>query len=175
VQPGDTLFSLGLRLGVSWIEIRDDNCLASPYIQYGDLLYLPKALATLTAEPSNTPPATPTFGNPPELSFEQNGYLAGEGETISVGVRLSPTCDCTVQVFYSTRDGSALAGSDYTAVSGSLEFAPGQTYAVILIPVLSDGLADDGEFFYIGLENAGNARLYLGKVRDEIAVNIKSE
>ncbi len=41
-----------------------------------------------------------------------------------------------VTVPYTTHDGSALAGTDYTTTSGTLSFAPGQTAKNITVPIL---------------------------------------
>ena len=42
-----------------------------------------------------------------------------------------------VTVPYSTSDGSAVAGTDYTAVSGTLTFPPGETAENITVPILA--------------------------------------
>src|SRR5262249_29436166 len=43
-----------------------------------------------------------------------------------------------VTVNYATADGTAYAGSDYTAASGTIAFAPGETSKTILIPTGDD-------------------------------------
>ena len=50
---------------------------------------------------------------------------------------LASPSDVPVTVNYQTADGTAVAGTDYTAVSGSVTFAPGQTQAEIDVPLLS--------------------------------------
>jgi hypothetical protein len=47
--------------------------------------------------------------------------------------------DGTVTVHYATSDETALAGRDYTATSGDLTFAPGQTTAQVNVPLLDAG------------------------------------
>jgi hypothetical protein len=66
----------------------------------------------------------------------------------------------TITVNYSTAAfGSALAGSDYDAVSGKLTFAPGETTKSILIPVHGDRLAEYNEWFYVTLQGAKGATI----------------
>src|SRR6185503_3569732 len=52
-------------------------------------------------------------------------------------VSLSAASDLPVTVNYTTTDGSATAGTDYAATSGSVVFAPGETTKTI--PVLVSG------------------------------------
>ena len=42
----------------------------------------------------------------------------------------------TVTVPYTTNDGSAVAGTDYTMTSGTLTFPPGETAQNISVPIL---------------------------------------
>ncbi len=58
VQPGDTLYSLSLRCGVSIETIRQANCMSGYTIYAGQALYLPSLPPTLT--PSRMPSYTPT-------------------------------------------------------------------------------------------------------------------
>jgi uncharacterized delta-60 repeat protein len=58
-----------------------------------------------------------------------------------------------VSVDYSTTDGSATAGADYTAASGTLTFAAGETSRQIVIPIVNDGLKETVETFRIVLSN----------------------
>jgi hypothetical protein len=60
----------------------------------------------------------------------------------------------TTTVNYPTADGMALAGRDYTAVSGALTFAPGQTSQTVVAQTLDDGLADPTRAFTINHSNS---------------------
>jgi len=59
-----------------------------------------------------------------------------------------------VSVDYATADGSAIAGSDYTATSGTLTFTPGQTSKTVPVTIANDALAEDDETFTLNLSNA---------------------
>jgi Domain of unknown function (DUF4394)/Calx-beta domain len=59
----------------------------------------------------------------------------------------------TTTVNYATADGSAAAGADYTAVSGTLEFGEGQTTATIEVPLTADAAHEPDETFTVTLSN----------------------
>ena len=60
---------------------------------------------------------------PPTLSITDATVV--EGETARFAVRLSPASEQTVTVSYRTVGGTAAAGQDFDAASGTLTFAPG--------------------------------------------------
>jgi len=61
-------------------------------------------------------------------------------------VTLSAASTDTITVDYTTQDGSAKAGTDYAAESGTVTFAPGQTTATISVPVTQETIASDKTF-----------------------------
>ena len=89
---------------------------------------------------------------PASLSVSDFTLLEGNtGSTNAiVTVTLSAPSAQTVTVqHYSTADGTALAGSDYQAVSGKLTFAPGETSKSILVPVFGDRVLEPDETIII--------------------------
>jgi len=76
-------------------------------------------------------------------------------------VRLSIPNARTVTVDYATLegDGSATAGSDYTATSGTVTFPPGSTAQQFSVPILADDEDEAREDFYVRLSNAVNAAI----------------
>jgi hypothetical protein len=64
-------------------------------------------------------------------------------------VRLSRPAETALTLAYETRDGSALAGQDYSARTGTLTFRPGQEVAFVNVPVSDDALAEDAERFFL--------------------------
>ena len=76
------------------------------------------------------------------------------GGSLSLSVLLTNANGSSVSVDYATADGTALAGSDYTAKSGTLTFTPGQTLKTVAVTMLDDALAEDDETFSLNLANA---------------------
>jgi hypothetical protein len=70
-------------------------------------------------------------------------------------VTLLPASGREVSAQWSTANGTAAAGSDYTASSGTLVFAPGQTSKEIVVPVLSDSVNEENETFFVNLSGSG--------------------
>jgi hypothetical protein len=61
-----------------------------------------------------------------------------------------------VTVNFATANGTAVAGKDYVATSGTVTFAPGQTQATITVTVLADSSATTDLFFDVDLSNPVN-------------------
>lgn len=74
-------------------------------------------------------------------------------------VRLSNTSSKQVSVQYSTADGTAKAGSDYFAISGTLTFQPGQTATIAVVPIVADPVVEPDENFFVNLTNPTGATL----------------
>lgn len=78
-------------------------------------------------------------------------------------VTLSEASSQTVTVAFFTANGTASAGSDYTATSGTVTFPPGATSRTFAVPVLGDTLDEDDETFSATLTNAVNAAIGTGQ------------
>ena len=78
-------------------------------------------------------------------------------------VTLSAAYDRTVTVPYATADGTAIAGGDYQAQSGTLSFAPGQTSMTITVLINGDRLGEQDETFVVNLGGATNATIADGQ------------
>ena len=76
-------------------------------------------------------------------------------------VSLSAASSQTVTVQYATSDGTATAGTDYTATSGTLTFPPNTTQEYIRVNMLDDNLVNEpsAETFTLTLSNPTNATL----------------
>ena len=64
--------------------------------------------------------------------------------------------DLEQTVAFTTRDGSAHAGTDYAATSGTVRFARGERSQFISIPIYSDGVPDGPETFEVQLTQAND-------------------
>ncbi len=97
----------------------------------------------------------------PALSI--GDLTAGEGNTgtstATFTVFLSAAGATAVTVGYATADGSATAGSDYVATSGTLTFAPGVTTQSISVTVNGDTAIEPDETFSVNLGNPTNATI----------------
>jgi serralysin len=101
----------------------------------------------------------------PSINLSPNGQTVVEGLTSpqnpSYTVSLSGSSPQTITVQYSTANGTALAGSDYTATTGTLAFTPGVTSQTISIPILilNDSVNEANETFTLKLTSPTNAIL----------------
>lgn len=102
-----------------------------------------------------------TMTSQPVSSLSVNDIVVAEGTngtvTANFAVALLPPSSSAVTVDYATTDGSALAGSDYTATSGSLSFSAGETNKTVSVTVTADGPAEPDETFTLNLSNASGA------------------
>ena len=85
-----------------------------------------------------------TVLGPVALSVADARVREASDVTLDFAVTLSRASRAPVAVAYATADGSATAGSDYTATSGTLTFAAGETAKTVSVPVLDDA-HDEGE------------------------------
>ena len=96
----------------------------------------------------------------PVLSIA-DATAAEDRRMIRFPVTLNPGSGAEVTVDYATTDGTAAAGSDFTAVTGgTLTFAPGATARMISISLIDDEVDEADETFTVTLSNASsNAEL----------------
>ena len=99
------------------------------------------------------------------LAVSDATIVEGNGgiQYVAVNVSLSAPSAKSVQVNYSTADGTAKAGSDYNAASGTLTFAPGETSKADLGSRAGDRLAEDNENFTVNLRGAKGAKIADGQ------------
>ena len=97
---------------------------------------------------------------PPSIAFNTATLTSQEsGGSASVLVRLGAVSEHTITVNYATSNGTASAGSDYAATTGTLTFNPGETSKTFTIPILEDGAAEGNETIVINLVSPVNATL----------------
>lgn len=112
--------------------------------------------------PTNRPAARPIVTRasiydlvPTSVSVSDVRVTEGnEGTKNAVfSVRLTAGALLPVTLRYTTQDGTAKAGSDYTATSGTLTFAPGELVKTVSVPILGDRSAEIDETFKLLLSN----------------------
>ena len=96
-----------------------------------------------------------------ELSVGDASVAEGNSGTTPLvfTVSLSAASGQQVTVGYATSDGTATAGSDYQATSGTLTFAPGVTSQLVTVQVSGDTLDEPDERLSLTLSSPTNATL----------------
>jgi len=69
----------------------------------------------------------------------------------SVQVCIAAPASTTLVYHYTTADGSASSGSDYTGGSGTVTIPAGQTCGTITIPIINDGAVESTENFTVSI------------------------
>lgn len=119
---------------------------------------LGKSSATATIVDNDT---DANSGAVPEISIEDMAMAEGDDGMghLHLTVRLSKASTEIITVQYATVDGTAKAGSDYAATSGTITFAPGQTEQTIMTHISGDTVIEADEFFRVNLSSPTNATL----------------
>jgi len=98
----------------------------------------------------------------PTVQFSQANYSVAENlGPATIEVTLSAPSAQTVTVDYATSDGTAVAGSDYTAASGTLTFTPGDTSETFTVDFIDDAAVEGNEALNLALTNPIQAGLGL--------------
>ena len=105
----------------------------------------------------------------PTLSVADPAEVQEGDTTITFTVTLTPAATGTVTVDYATDDGTATAGEDYTAASGTLTFTTGDTTKTVVVTVLDDTVDEGRETFALKLSNPSGATLSDGEATATIA------
>jgi hypothetical protein len=95
------------------------------------------------------------------LSVGDASVVEGDSGTVTLNapVTLSAPSAGPVTVAFATADNTATAGSDYTATSGVLTFAPGTTALNVTVSVIGDTLDESDETFFVNLSSPTNATI----------------
>ena len=103
---------------------------------------------------------TVSTAGPAVLSVADAEVEEGADATLAFVVTLSKARSATTTVQYATSDGSATAGADYTAQSGTLTFGRLETSKTVSVPVLDDDHDEGSETLTLTLSNVSdNVRL----------------
>ena len=108
-------------------------------------------------------------------AFFINDVTVTEGNTGTVSasftVTLSPTSTGPASVSWATANGTAVAPSDYTAGSGSLSFAAGESTKTVTVLVNGDASPEGTENFFVNLSGASGALLGDGQGQGTITTD----
>ncbi len=117
--------------------------------------------------------AAAEVAGPVRIRLEGGTAREGKDESLDFRVTLNRAAGTQVSVDYATADGTAKAGEDYTAVSGTLRFAPGETERTVAVPILDDAIDEGKEKFRLRLSNPQGA--YLRNMHREAVGVIKND
>ena len=104
----------------------------------------------------------------PEIVTRRSTAREGTDDAVVFTVRLGRAASHAVTVDWVSADGvgrwmgvapPATAGADYTASSGTLTFAPGQTFGSVRVPILDDAIDEGMEHFLVKFSNPQGATL----------------
>ena len=106
-------------------------------------------------------------GQDANCSAGQAGLAIGnasvtEGGTLSFTVTRSGDTSSAVSVSYASASGTAVSGSDFTPVSGSISFAAGQTSAVVSVVTSDDTAVESAETMTVSLTGASPGAVITG-------------
>jgi len=125
-----------------------------------------------TEPPPTEPPPTdpPPTQAPPEFRITGPVKVDEDVGTVTYTISLNKVYDQTVSVQYATQDGTAVAGQDYTAISGVVTFPPGQTSTTVRVPISADTVDEPDENYLIVLSAAVGASI--SKTEGEVTTTI---
>ena len=103
----------------------------------------------------NSPEAAPPALSVADATVAEPGE--GLSATLDFVVTLSHAASAAVSVDYATSNGTATAGADYTATTGTLSFAAGETTKMVSVSVLNDAHNEGSETLTLTLSNATGA------------------
>ena len=124
---------------------------------FGDTSYVSPAIEIAAAPTPPLPPVTlPTLSvNDVSVTEGNNGT-----KTLTFTVKLSAAASTAVSVLYATQDGTAkTSDNDYTAKSGTLNFAAGEFTKTVSVTIKSDTKSEIDESFKLLLNSATGATI----------------
>jgi uncharacterized repeat protein (TIGR01451 family) len=100
-------------------------------------------------------------GGMPSISINNASRREGDSGTsiLQFLVTLSAPSGTNVTVDFQTANGTATAGQDYQANSGTLLFTPGDTSQTIQITIIGDTRTEPNETLFVNLSNASGATI----------------
>jgi hypothetical protein len=146
--PGSTLRTVTVPVLGDHVDEDDETFVVNLAGATGATLGDAQGLGTIQ---DNDPPPVMAIGD----CAVAEGDAGGQSCTLAVG--LSAPSSHTVTASFATADGSASAGSDYTASSGALTFSPGQVTKSVTVTVLGDSAVEGDEDFVVNLSGLTNA------------------
>jgi len=106
----------------------------------------------------------------PSLSI--NNITVNEAdEDATITLSLSEESGQLISLDFTTTDNTAIAGQDYIAHSGSINFLPGETNKTIVTSIVNDDIFENDEQFFIDFSNVNNVNL----INNSVQLNITDD
>ena len=109
-----------------------------------------------------------TVIGPVGISVADARVEEGAGAVLVFAVTLSRAATSAFTIDYATADGTAQAGADYTAASGTLSFQAGESSKTVEVAVLDDAHDEGEETLTLRLSNASGGRVTDGEATGTI-------
>jgi Calx-beta domain len=163
-KTGDLVIPAGQTTGTITVLVNGDtkvegNEVFHVTVTSTDATVTPASYATgnITNDDSATPPAEgkPRISIGDATTVERNSGT----HAMKFAVQLSKSYKSAVTVHYTTADGSAHAGSDYVAKSGTLSIKAGSKVGYISVLVKGDKSREPSESFFVTISNATNGSI----------------
>ncbi len=154
---GTLVFAPGETTKVVMLPITDNTLIEPREMLWVDLsapvnATVPQRLWPVWLQDNDATAGTPVASVSDAVVDERSGYA-------TFFVMLDRPSTSLVSVAYATADETALAGADYRATSGTLQFAPGETVKAVQVDILDDAIAEPDEFFRLQLTAGSGATL----------------
>ncbi len=152
----------------------------NPATAIGTTINNTASVSTTTTDPAaiNNSSSSSLTIVPPTLSIDDVTVIEGNSGSTNATftVTLSSASGNTVSVDFFTSNGTAAQPSDFTAINGTLSFAPGQLTRAITVPVNGDSSSEPSETFFVNLANPTNADVAdgqgVGTINDDDATGV---
>ncbi|MDB5337171.1 MAG: Serine protease, subtilase family, partial [Planctomycetaceae bacterium] len=101
----------------------------------------------------------------PSVQVSDAQVLEGDSGTTQMMFTVTRTGSTALPstVAYSTSNGTATAGLDFTSASGTITFAAGETTKNVIVSIKGDDIAEFNESFFVNLSNPSNATIADGQ------------
>jgi len=143
------------------LDIEDDETFTVRYSTTSGVA-IPDPDATVTILDDDTPPSA-------AIDDKTVGEAAGTA-TFTVSLSRASKAGQTATIDYEVVSGTATAGSDFTASTGTLSFGGAETTKTIAVPIIDDTVEETDEVFVVRLSNPVHVSLAdkqgLGTIQD---------
>ncbi len=103
---------------------------------------------------------------------DASGVYEGSGTPLKFTIQLSQSHFLPVTVNYTTVNGTAKSGADYSTITGSVTFYSFQITKTIEVPIVDDSIYEDNETLYMDISNSSHGYVVTrsrgsGKIYDD--------